>query len=112
MKLGYKAPTDFFEWGNCFEYKYNSQNTPLPELVRHIWGRYNNTAAIYDMHVQEGPMWMRKMLSRMAGRRLQRGKYGFPIEQKLFDLYVRATGQTQENLSEEYAQLQPQAPTT
>ena len=29
--------------------------------------------AIYDMHVQEGPMWMRKLLSRIAGRRLERG---------------------------------------
>ena len=105
---GYQAPTTFEEWGGCFEYKYNSQNTPLPESIRHTWARYNNTAAIYDMHVQEGPMWMRKLLSRMAGRRLQAGKYTFPVEQKLFDLYVRATGQTQENLSEEYAQLQPE----
>ena len=119
VKLGYEAPTNFEEWGNCFEYKYNSQNTPLPESIRNTWARYNNTAAIYDMHVQEGPMWMRRLLSRMAGRRLQRGVYGFPVEQKLFDLYVRATGQTQENLSEEYAQLQPEtaeqakpAPTT
>ena len=83
-------------------------NTPLPETVRATWARYNNTAAIYDMHVNEGPMWMRRLLSRIAGRRLQRGTYKFPVEQKLFDLYVRATGQTQENLSEEYAQLQPE----
>ena len=53
-------------------------------------------------------MWMRKLLSHIAGRRLERGAYGFPVEQKLFDLYVRATGQTQEDLSEEYAQLQPE----
>ncbi|MDG1049921.1 MAG: radical SAM protein [Planctomycetota bacterium] len=108
VKLGYEAPTNFDEWGNCFEYKYNSQNTPLPESIRNTWARYNNTAAIYDMHVQEGPMWMRKLLSRIAGRRLERGAYGLPVEQKLFDLYVRATGQTQEDLSEEYAQLQPE----
>ena len=108
VKLGYEAPTNFDEWGNCFEYKYNSQNTPLPEAIRNTWARYNNTAAIYDMHVQEGPMWMRKLLSHIAGRRLERGAYGFPVEQKLFDLYVRATGQTQEDLSEEYAQLQPE----
>ena len=48
------------------------------------------------------------MLSKIAGRRLERGVYGFPLEQKLFDLYVRATGQSQEDLSEEYAQLQPE----
>lgn len=64
VKLGYKAPTDFHEWGNCFEYKYNSQNTPLPDSVRHTWQRYNNTASISDMHVSEGPLWMRKALSR------------------------------------------------
>ncbi len=108
VKLGYEAPTTFEEWGGCFEYKYNSQNTPLPESIRHTWSRYNNTAAIYDMHVNEGPMWMRRVLSKIAGRRLERGVYGFPLEQKLFDLYVRATGQSQEDLSEEYAQLQPE----
>ncbi|MFT5291261.1 MAG: anaerobic magnesium-protoporphyrin IX monomethyl ester cyclase [Planctomycetota bacterium] len=111
VKLGYEAPTNFEEWGDCFEYKYNSQNTPLPDAVRHTWQRYNNTAAIYDMHVQEGPMWMRKLLSKMAGHRLKRGSYTFPVEQKLFDLYVRATGQTQpgaEDLSEDYQQLQPE----
>ncbi|MFT4540496.1 MAG: anaerobic magnesium-protoporphyrin IX monomethyl ester cyclase [Planctomycetota bacterium] len=95
IKLGYKPPTNFHEWGNCFEYKYNSQNTPLPESVRHTWSRYNNTAAIYDMHVMEGPLWMRKALSKAAGWRLKSGNYKFPIEQKLFDMYVRLTGQTQ-----------------
>ena len=38
---------------------------------------------------------MRKLLSKMAGWRLKKGSYELPIEQKLFDLYVRATGQTQ-----------------
>ena len=110
VELGYQAPTSFEEWGGCFEYKYNSQNTELPESVRHTWQRYNNTAAIYDMHVQEGPLWMRKLLSRIAGERLKRGAYGFPIGQKLFDLYVRLTGQTQagDHVSQEYAQLQPE----
>ncbi len=109
VKLGYEAPRDFHDWGNCFEYKYNSHNTPLPPQVRQTWQRYNNTAAIYDMHVQEGPLWMRKLLSRMAGQRLKRGRYGFPVEQKLYDLYVRLTGQSQPgDLSEDYQQLQPE----
>ena len=95
VKLGFEPPTDFETWGDCFEYKYNSQNTPIPDDVRHTWQRYNNTAAIYDEYVSEGPQWMRKGLSKIAGWRLQRGAYGFPIEQKLYDLYVRATGQTQ-----------------
>jgi len=95
IKLGFEPPTDFETWGDCFEYKYNSQNTPIPEDVRNTWQRYNNTAAIYDEYVSEGPHWMRKSLSRIAGWRLQQGRYGFPVEQKLYDLYVRATGQTQ-----------------
>jgi len=95
VKLGYVPPADFEQWGDCFEYKYNSQNTPIPEDIRETWSRYNNTAAIFDQHVQEGPLWMRQLLSKFAGWRLSKGSYGFPIEQKLFDLYVRATGQTQ-----------------
>ena len=95
IKLGYEPPKDFHEWGKCFEYKYNSHNTPLPEDVRETWRLYNNTAAIYDKHVTEGPMWMRDLLSKAAGWRLKNGRYGFPVEQKLFDIYVRATGQTQ-----------------
>jgi hypothetical protein len=38
---------------------------------------------------------MRDLLSKAAGWRLKRGRYRFPIEQKLFDVYVRATGQIQ-----------------
>jgi anaerobic magnesium-protoporphyrin IX monomethyl ester cyclase len=95
IKLGYQPPKDFFEWGKCFEYKYNAHNTPLPADVRWTWTRYNNTAAIYDKHVTEGPQWMRDLLSRIAGWRLSKNKYGFPLEQKLFDLYVKATGQIQ-----------------
>jgi radical SAM superfamily enzyme YgiQ (UPF0313 family) len=95
LKLGYQPPKDFHEWGKCFEYKYNAHNTPLPEDVREIWRSYNNTAAIYDKHVTEGPRWMRDLLARAAGWRLKRGRYRFPVEQKLFDVYVRLTGQTQ-----------------
>ncbi len=95
IQLGYVPPKDFYEWGECFEYKYNSQNTPIPADIRERWTRYNNTAAIYDEYVREGPEWMRKALARMAGWRLRKNRYGFPIEQKLFDVYVRATGQAQ-----------------
>ncbi len=95
VSLGYVAPDDFESWGDCFEYKYNSQNTPIPASVLHTWDRYNNTAAIYDQHVSEGPEWMRKALSKIAGWRLSRGSYGMPVEQKLFHMYVKATGQGQ-----------------
>ena len=115
IKLGYEPPTDFEEWGKCFEYKYNAHNTPLPDSVRETWRHYNNTAAIYDMHVTEGSMAVRRMLSRIAGWRLKNQKYGFPLEQKLFDLYVRLTGQRQpgaEDYSEDYQQLQPETHAT
>ena len=88
IKLGYEPPKDFHDWGNCFEYKYNAHNTPLPADVRWTWTRYNNTAAIYDKHVNEGPQWMRDLLSRVAGWRLKTNRYGFPIEQKLFVMYL------------------------
>ncbi|MEM7310895.1 MAG: radical SAM protein [Planctomycetota bacterium] len=111
IKLGYEPPKDFDEWGKCFEYKYNAQNTPLPEDIRETWRHYNNTAAIYDMHVTEGPLWMRKMLSKIAGWRLKNAQYTFPIEQKLYDVYVRLTGQRDpgsDDYSEDYQQLQPE----
>jgi radical SAM superfamily enzyme YgiQ (UPF0313 family) len=94
IKLGYVPPKDFYEWGKCFEYKYNAHNTPLPEDVRETWRLYNNTSAIYDRKIHEGPKWMRETLAQIAGWRLKKHKYTFPIEQKLFDLYVKATGQT------------------
>ena len=111
VRLGYEPPSDFDDWGKCFEYKYNAHNTPLPASVREEWRHYNNTAAIYDMHVTEGSLAMRKLLSRIAGWRLKNQRYGFPIEQKLFDVYVRLTGQRQpgaEDYSEDYQQLQPE----
>jgi radical SAM superfamily enzyme YgiQ (UPF0313 family) len=95
IKLGYVPPKDFYEWGQCFEYKYNSHNTPIPEDIRETWRLYNNTSACYDRKVHEGPAWMRKLLAEIAGWRLKKHNYGFPIEQKLFDIYVRATGQSQ-----------------
>jgi radical SAM superfamily enzyme YgiQ (UPF0313 family) len=93
VKLGYVPPKDFYEWGKCFEYKYNAHNTPLPDDVRETWRLYNNTSAIYDRKIHEGPAWMRRLLADLAGWRLKKQRYRFPLEQKLFDLYVRATGQ-------------------
>ena len=45
---------------------------------------------------------MRDTLSVMAGWRLTRGNYTFPNEQRLFDMYVRATAQWQPKSSKEY----------
>ena len=92
VRRGYSPPTDFEGWGECFEWKWNSENTPLPVDVRETWRRYIQTAAIYDQHVHEGPRWARQALARIAGWRLRGGRYGFPLEQKLFDVYARMTG--------------------
>jgi hypothetical protein len=45
---------------------------------------------------------MRDSLSKIAGWRLKRNEFRFPIEQKIFDLYVKATGQSQPRSSIEY----------
>jgi len=37
---------------------------------------------------------MRRLLSKIGAKRLARGRYKFPVEQKLYDLYVRATRQS------------------
>ncbi|MFT5059469.1 MAG: radical SAM superfamily enzyme YgiQ (UPF0313 family), partial [Planctomycetota bacterium] len=39
VELGYKPPTNFAEWGDCFEYKLGSQDPPLPDSIRHTWQR-------------------------------------------------------------------------
>ena len=93
VAAGYDPPTDFDGFGRCFEWKWNSESTPLPPDLRESWRRYIQTAALFDQHVREGPRWLRRALARVAGWRLERGEYRFPAEQKLYDLYVRWTGQ-------------------
>lgn len=94
LDSGWKPPADFHEWGKCFEWKWNSHNTPLPASVRETWSRYTHTAALYDEYVSEGSRPVRRALSRIAGWRLKNHNYDLPIEQKLFDWYVRLSGQT------------------
>jgi hypothetical protein len=50
-------------------------------------------------------------MSKIAGWRLRKGNYKLPVEQKLFDLYVRMSGQRQAAAEdyEDYQQLQPEA---
>jgi len=93
LELGWSAPSTFEEWGQCFEWKWNNHHTPIPPRVRHRWERYTQTAAIYDGNVREGPRALRRWLARAAGWRLAREAYGWPLEQKLYDGYVRLTGQ-------------------
>ncbi|MCZ6597531.1 MAG: hypothetical protein O7B99_07830, partial [Planctomycetota bacterium] len=42
----------------------------------------------------EGSSLVRGMLKSISGWRLRHGRYEFPLEQKLFDIYVRLTGQS------------------
>ena len=94
LDLGWHPPQGFEEWGKCFEWKWNSHSTPLPSSVRRTWARYSRTAAFYDQYVSEGSRAVRRVLSKIAGWRLARNDYRFPLEQKLFDLWVRISGQT------------------
>ena len=95
VKLGYDAPKSFEDWGGCLEYKYETDDISLPEEIELRWRRYGSTATFYDGLARQGSGWMLKALKRVASWRLERGEYRFPIEQKLFDMYVRATGQTE-----------------
>ena len=95
LERGWQPPGDFHEWGKCFEWKWNSHHTPLPGSIRRTWTRYSRTAALYDQYVSEGSRAVRRVLSKVAGWRLARNEYRFPIEQKLFDLWVRLSGQAQ-----------------
>jgi radical SAM superfamily enzyme YgiQ (UPF0313 family) len=91
-ELGWRVPNSFEDWGRCFEWKWETQRTPLPPAVREQWRRYLQTAAFYDRHVSEGPRWLRDALRQAAGWRLARGEFRFPLEQKLFSWGLRAAG--------------------
>ena len=45
----------------------------------------------------EGTAPVRKLMRAIAGWRLRNGNYKLPIEQKMFDLFVKLTGQTEED---------------
>ncbi len=97
VKLGYEPPKTFEDWGSCLEYKYEYDDIGLPEDVIETWKRYGTTSSFYDGNVQEGGRIVRKLMRSISGWRLRHGNYRLPIEQKVFDWYVRVTGQTQED---------------
>ena len=96
VKLGYQAPKTLEDWGSCLEYKLEVDDIRLPQDVYETWRRYNITASFYDSLVHEGSGVVRDFMHRISGWRLRRHNYTFPIEQKLFHLFVKLTGQTQE----------------
>jgi radical SAM superfamily enzyme YgiQ (UPF0313 family) len=95
LEHGYNPPRSLAEWGHMLEYKYEVDDISLPEDIVLLWRRYGSTASFYDGLVKEGAGSVRRVMQRLSGWRLKKGYYAFPIEQKLFDLYVRLTGQTQ-----------------
>ena len=95
VELGYDPPTSFEDWGSCLEYKYESDDVGLPYDVLVTWKRYGAASSFYDGLVKEGSGLVRNALRKVSGWRLRSGNYTFPIEQKLFDVFVKATGSTQ-----------------
>ena len=94
---GYTPPTTLEEWGSCLEYKMETDDIRIPDEVLWRWRRYGATASFYDGLVHEGSSVVLGVLQKISGWRLKKGVYTFPIEQKLFDIYVRLTGQTQQD---------------
>ena len=97
LEQGYDPPKSLEEWGSCLEYKYEIDDVGLPLDVLETWKRYGATSSFYDGHVREGSGLVRKVMRSISGWRLRNSEYRLPVEQKLFDLYVRMTGQTQKD---------------
>jgi radical SAM superfamily enzyme YgiQ (UPF0313 family) len=100
VKLGYKPPRTLEEWGQSLEYKYAYDDIGLPYEILRRWKRYGAASAFYDNLAHEGSSSVRKLMHKISGWRLKHQNYTFPIEQKLFHVYVRMTGhRTQEDMA-------------
>ena len=99
VKLGYQPPRTLDEWGQCLEYKYAYDDIGLPFEVLQTWKRYGVASTFYDDLAHEGAGAVRRLMHRISGWRLKHRNYAFPIEQKLFHVYVRLSGyKTQEDV--------------
>lgn len=92
VKLGYQPPTKLDDWGRCLEYKYEYDDIGLPLEVITRWKRYGVTSTFYDSLATEGFAPMRDMMQRISSWRLRSQNFTFPIEHKLFHLYVKVMG--------------------
>jgi len=92
LKAGFKPPETLDEWGSILEYKVEYDDIGLPEDVVRTWQRYGVTATLYDGLVKEGADSVRNMVRKISGWRLRTGNYRFPIEQKLFHVYLQLIG--------------------
>jgi len=89
---GYVPPHSLEEWGACLEYKYELNDANLPEHIVQRWRRYGVTSTFYDGLAKEGLGFMRSAMRRAAGWRLKNNNFSFPLEQKLFHVFVRLSG--------------------
>lgn len=84
VEFGWELPRSLEEWGSWVEYKLDSPNTSVPEAVRRRWRRYCVASTFYDGLAHEGPRALREVMRRISGWRLRTGRFGFPIEQRVF----------------------------
>jgi radical SAM superfamily enzyme YgiQ (UPF0313 family) len=97
VKLGYQPPRTLEEWGQCLEYKYEFDDIGLPLDVLQRWKRYGVCSTFYDSLASEGSDFVRRMMRSISGWRLRSNNYAFPLEQKLFHVYVQMTGRRTQN---------------
>ncbi|MFT4540497.1 MAG: anaerobic magnesium-protoporphyrin IX monomethyl ester cyclase [Planctomycetota bacterium] len=106
VKAGYKPPSTLEEWGTVLEYKYETDDTRLSDEVLRTWRRYGVASTFYDGLAMEGADTLRALMKQVSGWRLKTANYNFPIEHKLFHLFVKLTGRTKEKvLGKEKAQI-------
>jgi radical SAM superfamily enzyme YgiQ (UPF0313 family) len=100
LGLGYQPPKTLEEWGACLEYKLSIDDIRLPMDVFRLWKRYGVTSTFFDGLVEGGSGAMLDVMKRISGWRLRNQNYTFPIEQKVFHWYSKATGRTKSKLDQ------------
>lgn len=90
MRIGYQMPMSFETWGRMIEYKFeNDTFQRLPQQIRRDYHRYTYLVPWFD-GLMRGSSPYHTFLRRMAGVRLKRHWYDFPVEFKLYDWGLRA----------------------
>jgi len=92
VKLGYQPPRTLEQWGSSLEYKFAYDDIGLPWEIIQTWKRYGVASTFYDSLAHEGAGPVRSLMQRISGWRLKNNNFRFPLEQKLFHVYVRLAG--------------------
>jgi len=98
VEMGYQPPKTLEEWGSVLEYKYEIDDLRLPDDVVRTWKRYGVASTFYDGLAMEGAKALRAAMKQVSGWRLKRSNYTFPIEHKLFHLFVKLSGRTKDRV--------------